>query len=397
MRLGRIPWINCYPVYGAIDRALVPVPADLVTGTASELNDLLAAGELDVSAVSAVEYARNAAAYHLLPDLAITCDGPVHSVMLLSRRPVHALDGATVLRTLYLPEDRPTWGGGLVIGRMARLLAWMDTIFGAYPWPQFTALHRIEGGGTEFPMVVMNGGPSEGLIFHEGGHQYLYGILGNNEWKDGWLDEGFTSFQTDWYFHARGQNDVWRNAFLESAQWDSAGKSQPLQTAAADFRDFEAYAVMTYTKPEAVYRMLQAYIGEATFTRGLHIYYEQNKLRHVSLPDFRRAMEQASGNNLRWFFDEWFRRADRLDYSFGKARVTAAPGGGFRTRLEVLRTGNAWMPITLQIGDTRQLLDSHSRKQTVDVHTEERPTEAILDPDWVVLDYRRGNNVKVLK
>jgi chorismate dehydratase len=99
MRLGRIPWINCYPVYGAIDRGLVPVPAELVSGTASELNDLLAAGELQVSVVSAVEYARNAAAYHLLPDLAITCDGPVHSVALFSRRPVQDLHGRTVLRT----------------------------------------------------------------------------------------------------------------------------------------------------------------------------------------------------------------------------------------------------------------------------------------------------------
>jgi chorismate dehydratase len=99
MRLGRIPWINCYPVYGAIDRGLVSMPASLVTGTASELNDLLAAGELQVSVVSAVEYARNAAAYHLLPDLAITCDGPVHSVALFSRRPVEELDGRTVLLT----------------------------------------------------------------------------------------------------------------------------------------------------------------------------------------------------------------------------------------------------------------------------------------------------------
>jgi chorismate dehydratase len=99
MRLGRIPWINCYPVYAALDRGLVPLEAELISGTAADLNDLLAAGELDVSVVSAVEYARNAAAYHLLPDLAITCDGPVHSVVLLSRRPVHELDGATVLRS----------------------------------------------------------------------------------------------------------------------------------------------------------------------------------------------------------------------------------------------------------------------------------------------------------
>jgi chorismate dehydratase len=99
MRLGRIPWINCYPIYGAIDRGLVDMPAELVTGTASELNDLLAAGALQVSVVSAVEYARNAAAYHLLPDLAITCDGPVHSVALFSRRPVEDLSGCTVLLT----------------------------------------------------------------------------------------------------------------------------------------------------------------------------------------------------------------------------------------------------------------------------------------------------------
>src|SRR5690349_8418365 len=99
MRLGRIPWINCYPIYGAIDRGLVTIPAELVSGTASELNDLLAAGELQLSVVSAVEYARNAAAYHLLPDLAISCDGPVHSVMLFSKRPVDQLTGATVLRT----------------------------------------------------------------------------------------------------------------------------------------------------------------------------------------------------------------------------------------------------------------------------------------------------------
>ncbi len=99
MRVGRIPWINCYPIYAAIDGGVVSMPADMVTGTAAELNDLLAAGELDVSVVSAVEYARSASRYHLLSDLAISCDGPVHSVALFAKRPVDELDGATVLRT----------------------------------------------------------------------------------------------------------------------------------------------------------------------------------------------------------------------------------------------------------------------------------------------------------
>jgi len=82
-----------------MDRGVVPAPQTIVSATAAELNDLLAAGELDLSVVSAVEYARDAAAYHLLPDLAISCDGPVHSVALFSKRPVTELQGATVLRT----------------------------------------------------------------------------------------------------------------------------------------------------------------------------------------------------------------------------------------------------------------------------------------------------------
>jgi chorismate dehydratase len=97
MRLGRIGYINCYPVYRAIDLGHVSVDAEFITGTPSELNDLLAAGALDLSVVSAVEYARNSASYHLLPDLAISCDGPVQSVCLFSRQPVEKLDGRTVL------------------------------------------------------------------------------------------------------------------------------------------------------------------------------------------------------------------------------------------------------------------------------------------------------------
>ncbi len=99
MNLGRIGYINCYPVYGAIDRGLVRVDARLVTGTPAELNDLLAAGELDLSVISAVEYARHAEALRLLPDIAITSDGPVKSVVLFSRVPVADLDGRTVLLT----------------------------------------------------------------------------------------------------------------------------------------------------------------------------------------------------------------------------------------------------------------------------------------------------------
>lgn len=97
MRVGRIPYINCFPVYGAIDRGIVTLPGELVTGIPSALNAQMAQGTLDVSVVSAVEYARDSRRYLLLPDLAISCRGPVRSVLLFSRRPASELAGRRVI------------------------------------------------------------------------------------------------------------------------------------------------------------------------------------------------------------------------------------------------------------------------------------------------------------
>ena len=97
MRIGRIPYINCYPVYGAVDRGMVSLNGEIVDGVPSVLNAQMARGELDVSVISAVEYARDAKRYLLLPDLAISCDGPVRSVVLFSKRPASELQGRRVL------------------------------------------------------------------------------------------------------------------------------------------------------------------------------------------------------------------------------------------------------------------------------------------------------------
>ncbi len=97
MRVGRIPYVNCYPVYGGIDRGAIPFGASLVDGVPTMLNRMMADGTLDISVVSAVEYARDSSRYLLLPDLAISCDGPVHSVMLFSKVAVKDLAGRKVL------------------------------------------------------------------------------------------------------------------------------------------------------------------------------------------------------------------------------------------------------------------------------------------------------------
>jgi chorismate dehydratase len=91
LRLGRVRYINCEPVYYALEHGHVPADCEITDGTPAELNARLRAGELDVSVVSVMEAALRPDAYRLLPDLAIACDGPVESVLLVSRRPPEEL------------------------------------------------------------------------------------------------------------------------------------------------------------------------------------------------------------------------------------------------------------------------------------------------------------------
>ncbi len=97
LRLGRIGFLNVLPIYYPLESGAVSHDFDIVSGAPAYLNDLMARGELDVSVVSSIEYARRHDRYFLLPNLSIGCRGPVRSVLLLSRVPFERLSGRTVL------------------------------------------------------------------------------------------------------------------------------------------------------------------------------------------------------------------------------------------------------------------------------------------------------------
>ena len=307
--------------------------------------------------------------------------------------------GDVVLRTFYLPEDSATWGGGRVIERTHRAMAWLDTIFGGYPYPQTVVLHRIEGGGTEFPMLVMNGGPEESLIFHEVGHIYTYGILGNNEWKEGWLDEGFTTFQTAWNFQRRGMGVPSQQTQQLILNMDLDGWSQPVSTVAENFSEFGIYNRMIYTKGQLVYEMLRYQLGEETFRRGLRLYYDRWKLKHVDEVAFRQAMEQASGQDLRLFFRQWLHQTPRVDYRIGGVDRERLDNGTWRTTIRVRRRGEGVMPVDVAVpaGDSVYIVRAAGvqREELVQVITRVKPGRVELDParqtmDWNYLNNREG-------
>ena len=99
LRLGRISYLNVLPIYYPLEAGIIPHPFEITAGTPADLNRLMVRGELDMSVVSSIEYARYPERYLILPDLSISCRGPVQSVLLLSRRPFEKLGGRTILIT----------------------------------------------------------------------------------------------------------------------------------------------------------------------------------------------------------------------------------------------------------------------------------------------------------
>lgn len=99
LRLGQLDYINCLPVYHALEEGLLPLEAELVKKPPNVLNRLFMSSRLDVSPLSSIEYARNEDKCIILPDLSISADGRVMSILLFSKVPVTELEGKKVCLT----------------------------------------------------------------------------------------------------------------------------------------------------------------------------------------------------------------------------------------------------------------------------------------------------------
>jgi hypothetical protein len=303
--------------------------------------------------------------------------------------------GDVVVRVLYLPRDSATWGNGIAVRRTETALAWLDTLYGKFAWPQLTNVHRIENGGTEFPMMVMDGGPEQGLIVHEVGHNYTMGILANNEWREGWLDEGFTSFQTGWFFERQpGGTPGYAGVEGNILFWDLDRWSEPVSMVSDRFRDFTTYNTMAYSKARLFYEQLRYVVGDETMRRILRAYYARWKLKHVDEDAFRAVAEDVSGMDLKWLFAQWLHGTPLIDYRMKGVRRRRMADGRWLTAVTIERKGDGWMPV--EIGDRDTVYaraTGQPELERVDLITERKPGRLMLDPrvrahDWNMLNNR---------
>ncbi|OEU65916.1 MAG: hypothetical protein BA863_03250 [Desulfovibrio sp. S3730MH75] len=97
IKVGRMSFLNVLPIYYPLESKLIENNFNFFYGPPAQLNKLMAEGLLHISSASSIEYLRHSEQYELIPNIAIGSCGPVQSVLLLSQKPIHELDGSKIL------------------------------------------------------------------------------------------------------------------------------------------------------------------------------------------------------------------------------------------------------------------------------------------------------------
>lgn len=311
-------------------------------------------------------------------------------------------------RARCVASGKTQWENGRALGFGLTTLQWLEGVFGSYPYPQLTILKRIDGGGTEFPMMMQNGGASQGLTTHEGGHIYVYGILGSNEWQSGWMDEGLTSYQTSMQtgttraavseevaaLNLRDPSKIpfaplaaralaVRNQANAQTQAVRAGTAEPIGTRADLFADFSVYGGMVYRRAAAMYASLHDAMGDTAFRAFLRDYFSRWGFRHVDRWAMQASVERVTGASYGWFFHQWVHRVGLTDYAV-RDPVVVRTASGWRTTVTLEKIGDYRhpMPVGIRTAAGWRVVrgDPLVDVQVLVFDTDSRPDAIWLDP-----------------
>ena len=277
-----------------------------------------------------------------------------------------------------------------------------------YPWPHMTAVEGagVMGGGMEYPMMTLIGDFTSagdtalyGVTAHELAHMWVPMIVGVDERRHAWMDEGTTSFNTS----------AAENEFYPGQRWELGNYQGYLQITRTDLEgeimrwsDFHyngaAYGTASYAKPAALLWTLHGLLGEDTFLEAYRTYIREWAYKHPKPWDLFNTFDRVSGQNLDWFWRSWYFETWTLDQAIKNVMLEA---GG--TRIVVEDRGQAPMPVrlTLTTADGETVAAEISvdrwltgaREADVVVKTTSPVVKVEIDSKQVFPDVNRQNNV----
>jgi aminopeptidase N len=226
------------------------------------------------------------------------------------------VDGVPVQSWVY-PEDR---GPGFEdLGQAPPILRFFEDNLGPYPYEKLANVQSATRyGGMENAAAIFyseasvaDGEDDTPLLAHEIAHQWFGNAVTEADWPHLWLSEGFATYLTGLYLeHAQGTQRLVE--YMEEARQrvvtfhDQNPRAPLVDTTFAGPN--ELLNTNPYRKGAWVLHMLRQEVGTETFWDGLRAYYDRYRHRNASTAAFRRVMEDASGQDLKWFFSQWTRR-----------------------------------------------------------------------------------------
>ncbi len=214
--------------------------------------------------------------------------------------------------------DKPKARRGLK--HHAEWMSWMESRFGKYVWAKYCVVQvptlwgGMENPGNTWVMERLFDGPDHGVgtLAHEFVHQWFGDAVGYGSWQDAWLSEGFATYFGPWLHELAGGPSLATAMRTAKKSWLRAqlARSRPIRWAGFENPDelFGSSAPNTYKKGAWVLHMLRGQMGDEAFFDGLRIYVEKKKGAPAKTLDLLQACEEALGQDLEWFFDQWLNR-----------------------------------------------------------------------------------------
>ena len=151
----------------------------------------------------------------------------------------------------------------------------------------------------------------DGLVAHELAHQWFGDQMTCKDWSHIWLNEGFASYFDPLFTeHDRGEDEF--RLRMDGELKSYLGNDRMYRRPIVETRyknPMQMFDGMTYAKGGCVLHMLRGFLGEENWWKGIRSYASKYKYQVVETDDFRKAMEEASGKDLKWFFDQWLYKA----------------------------------------------------------------------------------------
>jgi aminopeptidase N len=199
----------------------------------------------------------------------------------------------------------------------ARALADFDRRFGRYPYRELDLqlLPYEFDGGDEYPGLILLyaagaiGAGARYVTAHEVAHQWWYGVVGNDIYREPWLDEALAQYSGIVYAEDVAGADVaaadWEREVLRRYRGAQADGDLPVGLAIGDYPSFNVYYRIVYGKGPVFLRALRDELGDQAFFAGLQRYYEQRRYGVGTGAALRRAFEEAAGRDLGALFGAW--------------------------------------------------------------------------------------------